>query len=225
MIVAAVLAAGAGLRLGMPKALARIGERSLVEIVTSTCLASLVDETLVIVGAESAEVSRIVEGLRAREPDAALRCLVHERWQDGRTSTIQRAWSACPPTANLLVFPVDHPAVRLVTLDVLLGVFGYAAGEPDVVVPVVIGAGIADGIADGIGDGSGRRRRGHPVLLSHRLRDEVLALAPDRPLHDVVHARNASGVLEVPVDDEGILINVDDAAGLEAAAVLLRSRG
>ena len=44
---------------------------------------------------------------------------------------------ALPAAASVLVFPVDHPAVRLVTLDALLGVYGYAAAAPDVMVPIV----------------------------------------------------------------------------------------
>lgn len=207
MITAAILAAGEGRRLGLPKALAEIGGRSLVEIVAETCLSSLVDETVVVLGARSEEAEARLALVRERHPGAPLRSVVNEAWREGRTGSVQRAWESCPPGSSLLVFPVDHPAVRLVTLDVLLGVFGYAAGEPDITVPVLV--------QDEV------RRRGHPIVLSHRLRAEVLALGPDQPLHDVVRAHADGGLLEVPVDDPGILLDVDESADLERAAALL----
>ena len=204
MIAACILAAGEGSRLGGPKALVEIGGRSLVEIVGETCGLSLIDETVIVAGASADGTCERVERLRVRHPDLALRCVVNASWAAGRTGSLQAAWSSCPPGWNVLVFPVDHPAVRLVTLDALLGVFGYAAGEPDVMVPVV--------------EVDGRRRRGHPIVLSHRLRDEVLALPPDAPLHDVVHAHD---VLEVPVDDPGILLDVDEPGDLARAEAML----
>lgn len=206
VIAAAILAAGEGVRFGGPKALAEICGRSLVEIVSETCAHSLADEVIVVVGASSEAACARVELARARLSGQALRCVVNDRWSEGRMTSVQAAWASCPPGCNLLVFPVDHPAVRLVTLDALFGVFGYASGEPDVMVPVV--------------EVDGRRRRGHPIMLSHRLRDEVLALGPDVPLHDVVHRHE---VLEVPVDDPGILLDVDVPGDLEKAAALLQS--
>jgi molybdenum cofactor cytidylyltransferase len=204
VIAAAILAAGEGARFGGPKALAEIGGRSLLEIVVETCARSLADEVVAVVGASHEAACARVEAARARLSGQALRCVVNDRWREGRTTSVQAAWASCPAGWSLLVVPVDHPAVRLVTLDALFGVFGYAAGEPDVTVPVV--------------EVEGRRRRGHPILLSHRLRDEVLALGPNEPLHDVVHRHV---VLEVPVDDPGILLDIDEPGDLERATELL----
>ncbi len=204
MIGAVILAAGAGERLGLPKALARVGARTLVEIVADTCARSLADEIIVVTGARAADVAEALETVRAAHPAVAIRCVENASWASGRTGSLQAAWRTLPAGASVLVFPVDHPAVRLVTLDAMFGVSGYAAGRADVVVPVITR--------------DGRRHRGHPILLSGRLRDEVLALGPDQPLHDVVHAREP---LEIPVDDPGILLDVDEPADLEQAARLL----
>jgi molybdenum cofactor cytidylyltransferase len=200
VIVAVVLAAGAGERFGGPKALAEIDGRSLAEIAATTCASAPLDEVVVVTGAQHAQVAERVARVRGEVP---VRVVENARWREGRTGSLQAGW---PDGAHALVFPVDMPAVRLVTLDTLLGVHGYAAAEPDVVVPVVE--------RDG-------RRRGHPILMSSRLRAEVMALGPDQPLHEVVHAHVT---LEVPVDDDGILLDVDVPADLVRAAALLRSR-
>ena len=202
-----MLAAGEGRRFGMPKALATLAGTTLVERVAATCALSLADAVVVVAGARSAEVAARVREVAALSPDVPVTTVEHEGWRAGRTGSLQAGWRSLPEGAHVLVFPVDHPCVRLVTLDALLGVFGYAAAAPEIVVPVQ--------------SVDGSRRRGHPILLSASLRDEVMALGPDAPLHDVVHAHV---VLEVPVDDDGILLDVDSVEDLGRAEALLQDR-
>ena len=214
MVDAIILAAGSGTRLGTPKALARVGDRTLVEIVVETCARSMVDEVVVVTGARAEEVERLSAAAGRRHPDVPVRCVRNARWSRGRTGSLQIGWREVPVTAHVLVFPVDHPSVSLVTLDSLLGVFGYAAAQPRVVVPVVS--------CGPDGGPEGARRRGHPILLGASVREEVLAMGEDEPLRDLVHREV---VLEVPVDDLGILLNVDVPADLERAAELLSADG
>lgn len=203
MISALILAAGAGERMGRPKALAELAGVPLLERVVRTCAESTLDEIVVITGAAAGDAERLVESLRSSLPGTALRVVRNERWREGRTGSIQAGWASCAPGAHALVFPVDHACVRVVTLDAMLGVFGYAGADLDVIVPVV--------------ERDGSLRRGHPILLACRLRDELAAMGSDEPLRDLVHRHV---VLEVPVDDEGILLDLDtpeDLARAEAA--------
>jgi CTP:molybdopterin cytidylyltransferase MocA len=210
MAVALVLAAGEGARLGGPKALLEAAGRTFVARVVDTCRRALVREVIVVAGARADEVRRAVEELPAPEDAEAapVRVVLNEDWRAGRTGSVQAGWRAAAATDNVLVFPVDHPAVELVTLDVILGVFGYAAAQPDVVIPVLE-----------VGDA---RRRGHPIVLHQRLRDEVFALGPDSPLNELVRSRPQ--LLEVPVDDEGILLNVNEPEDLARLEELLAGR-
>jgi CTP:molybdopterin cytidylyltransferase MocA len=209
VITAVVLAAGAGSRLGGPKALAELAGRSLLAHVLATCAASLVDEVVVVTGEQAERVAAAAETEALALPELPVRVVRHEGWRSGRTGSLQAGLALSALDHDVLVFPVDHPAVDATTLDLLLGVFGYAARHPDVVVPVH-------------GDDlTGTRRRGHPVLLHARLRPAVAALRPDEPLHDLVHR---SEVLEVPVDDPGILVDVNEPADLTRAALVLAAR-
>lgn len=206
MAVAVILAAGEGRRLGGPKALAEIEGRPLVSWVADLCRRSLVSEVVVVAGAGAAAVQAAVEALppSTEEDTAPVRVVINDAWADGKTGSLQCGWRALAGAPNVLVFPVDHPAIRLVTLDVILGVFGYAAAAPEAILPV-------------LQDDAGRRR-GHPIVLSGKLRDAVLALGPDEPLNAFVRERE---VLEVPVDDPGILLNVNEPADLEEASGLM----
>jgi len=208
VITAVVLAAGAGSRLGRPKALAVVDPpRTALEIVVATCAASLVDEVVVVAGARADEVVSIVSDAASRTTEVEVRCVVNARWEEGRTGSLQAGFAAVAAGSHVLVFPVDHPAVEIVTLDVILGVFGYAGAAPQVVVPVLL--------QDAI------RRRGHPLVLGATLREAVAAMLSDEPLRDLVHRHQ---VLEVPVDDEAILLNVDTPEDLARARLLIASR-
>lgn len=207
MITALVLAAGAGERLGGPKALAEIEGRSFLARVLAPCSESLVDAVVVVGGCRADEVRAACERDAARHAETPVTFVENERWTDGRTGSLQRGWLEVDPAHHVLVFPVDHPLVEVTTLDLLLGVFGYAASLPEVIAPVL--------------QEGGRRRRGHPIVLGAALRDAVLAMGAGEPLHDLVHSRT---VLEVPVDDPGILLDVDTPEDLDAARRLLASR-
>lgn len=206
MTTAIVLAAGAGTRLGVTKGLADVGGRSALREVLQTCHAAALDDVVVVTGADAEAVEQELLGL-GTTADVATRSVRNDAWRAGRTGSVQAGWASAAEASAVLVFPVDHPAVSVVTLDLLLGVYGYAGGQPEVVVPAF--------------GPEGARRRGHPVLLGPALRETVLALPPDEPLHSVVRGRTA---LEVPVDDEGILLNVDSPDDLRRARELLAAR-
>ncbi len=51
-------------------------------------------------------------------------------------------------------------------------------------------------------------RRGHPVAIGSAYRAALLALTGDRGARSVL-AKNAANVVEIPVEDEGIFVDVD----------------
>ena len=59
-------------------------------------------------------------------------------------------------------------------------------------------------------------RRGHPVAIGSAHRDALLALTGDRGAR-LVLVKNAANVVEVPVEDEGIFVDVDTQESYRAA--------
>ena len=88
---------------------------------------------------------------------------------------------------DALVWPVDHPLARAETARMLLGTPG------EWVVPTL--------------DGKG----GHPIVLRGAAIDRVRAAAPDAPLRDALRGCRR---VAVPVEDEGILANLDTPGDL-----------
>jgi molybdenum cofactor cytidylyltransferase len=59
-------------------------------------------------------------------------------------------------------------------------------------------------------------RRGHPVIFSAALYGELLAAPTDKGARAVVWA-HAGDVLEVPTDEEGVVLNINDPEILKRA--------
>jgi molybdenum cofactor cytidylyltransferase len=182
MVPAIVLAAGASSRMGRPKALLPIDGRPAVEVVCATLAAARVDDIVVVVGRHAAEI-------RAGADLRGARIVENPTWERGRTSSVQTGIAAIAPAAEwTLLALVDMPFVRRSTVRALLDAAAKAAAEDEVIVPVAKGA------------------FGHPIVLRRALFPRIAALGGDDPLHLVV--RGARRV-EVPVDDEGVLIDLD----------------
>lgn len=115
------------------------------------------------------------------------------RPEAGRTGSLKRALERVGASAAL-VWPVDHPLVAAGTLRLL------ADAPAAVAVPVHEG------------------RRGHPIRLAGAALVEARSLADDAPLRDVVR-RDPARVLEVPVDDPGVLANLDTPEDLRRAGL------
>ena len=63
-------------------------------------------------------------------------------------------------------------------------------------------------------------RRGHPVAIGSAHRDALLSLTGDQGARPVL-AKNATNVVEVPVEDEGIFVDVDTQESYRAARAAL----
>ncbi len=59
--------------------------------------------------------------------------------------------------------------------------------------------------------------RGHPVGFAKSLRDELLALEGDEGARSVIE-RHKDRVVSIPVDDRGIVVDIDTPDDLDAAA-------
>jgi CTP:molybdopterin cytidylyltransferase MocA len=92
------------------------------------------------------------------------------------------------------VWPADHPAVRPATLASLAA----AASRDRAIIPVFLG------------------RRGHPAIVGAGLVAEIARLPANTGLRQLWRSR-PDAVLELAVDDPGVLENLDDPEAYERA--------
>lgn len=192
-----VLAAGASRRSGAaPKALLTIpgGATVLRHVVEGASSAGL-SPVVVVVGAHAAALQQELAYL----PRARL--CPHPGWEHGRTGSVKRGLEMVGEGhGGTVLWPIDHPFVRLVTLAALQVPLPRDASAPGPawVVPTF------------------RGRRGHPVLMSDLARAEVLTYSDDEPLFRYPRSHPPS-VLEVAVEDAGVLENIDTPEAFSSA--------
>jgi len=144
--------------------------------------------TRVVLGAHAEKIS----GALALDPEIVV---VNPHWDQGQLSSIQAAIRSLPegqtdgPTDGMILFLVDHPLISAALVHRLVAEF-YRSGRP-IVVPTL------------------RGKRGHPVIFGAPLYGELLAAPVDQGARAVVWA-HAAEVLEVPTDEEGVLLNLND---------------
>jgi molybdenum cofactor cytidylyltransferase len=178
LISAIVLAAGKSERMGSPKALLPIAGRTFLENILDAISRTFIGETIVVVGHHQKEIEAAVR---------INRVVLNPDYEKGMITSFQtgiRALSRNTPGAFL--FLVDHPLVEPATIEALI--MNLAPNR--IVLPTFEG------------------RRGHPVLFSSDVLEEILAL-PSTEGANIVVRRDPGRIVEVPVSAPGILVDVD----------------
>lgn len=123
---------------------------------------------------------------------------------NGMGDSIARGVAATSDAAGWLILPGDLP---LVDARSLLRVAEGLASQP-VVVPFW------------------NARQGHPVGFGRECRAALMALGGDAGAAAVVRAQRQAGrVLDMELDDEGIVLDIDTPDDLARAEALLETRG
>ncbi len=193
MLRAIVLAAGESRRMGQAKAGLPVapGGPSFAAAAVAALRAAGLCEVMVVAGAHPDAVSAAVAGLDG------VRVLVHQGWAAGQLSSLRAALEAvdAPDVEGLVVTLVDCPLVRPATVGRLIDV--WRASRPPIVRPA-------------IGD-----RHGHPVIFDRAVFDD-LRTAPLEVGAKAVIARWLDQVVNVAVDDPGVLADIDTPADYDS---------
>lgn len=186
MIGAVVLAAGESRRMGRPKMLLPWGNGTVLGSAVAAVLAAPVAPVVVVLGA-MAQAVRTALAPYAGEP--RLRIVCNARYPEGMLSSVQAGVAELPSDCSgFLLFLGDHPAVSPRVTHALVAA---AAVHPEaILLPTLAG------------------QRGHPVLFPLTLRSEIMHLPAAEGLRAVVW-RHPERVVHVPVDDAGVLIDLD----------------
>ena len=185
-IAGIVLAAGRSARMGRPKALLEIGDRTFLERAIGILERGGCSDVIAVLG--RGEVSG-----RAGELARAHGAKPVENPGGGEQIESLRLGLAAVPadTAAAVVLPVDHPLADARTVAALIG--EYEATAAPIVRPVY------------------RDRPGHPILLARALWPEFADPALEQGARDVIH-RHAGEIHDVPIDDRGVTVDIDTPA-------------
>lgn len=191
MLAAAILSAGESRRMGSPKALIPYRGHTFLEHLLEVTRHPRIGITRIVLGA-GADRIRDTLGL----DDESL--VVNHDWQQGQLSSIQTAVKSLPPggTEGLILCPVDNALVSANLVAQLIQVFDMSGKL--IILPTFQG------------------RRGHPPIFRASLYDEFLAASPEVGARQVVWD-HSQDVLEVPTDEEGVILNLNDPATLKKA--------
>ena len=185
---AVVLAAGAGERMGRPKALLEWRGRSFVRHAVAQAEAAEASPIVVVEGAVVIPAEDLGPAIKVTNPT----------WPQGQMDSLRRGLvelDMLAPGCAALVLTVDRPHVRPETVAALAAAF--RAAPPQVWQPEHGG------------------RRGHPLIWPAMLVPQLLALGPGDSPRDLLGRPEVTGLRRaLAVDDPAVLDNLDRPADL-----------
>jgi molybdenum cofactor cytidylyltransferase len=191
-IFALIPAAGKSVRMGRPKLMLSLGERTVLECVIATLRSAGVEDILVVLGPHVASLSDKAQSVGAEtlvlaEETPDMRATVEHglRWLEENRQP--------RPSDFFLLLPADHPTLDAAVIRSLLQAQAQHS-DTSLFVPTFAG------------------QRGHPTLIGWRHVPGMRALPANQGVNFYLRQHN---VCEVPVTTEEILRDLDTPADYE----------
>lgn len=179
---AIILAAGSSRRMGSQKLLMPYGGATIIETVVDQVLNSQVSEVVVVLGADHDKVKQAL----GERPVKYCHNTDHDK---GMFSSVICGLRSLPEEAGaVLIYLGDQPGIPPSVTNAVIE--GYNEELYGIVIPVH------------------NHRRGHPLLVDLKYRKEIEKLDLEQGLRALRH-HFPQDVLEVEVDEPGILVDID----------------
>ena len=181
-IWAIILAAGESKRMGSPKMLLPFKGFTMIENVIANVSCSKVDNIMVVLGADRDSIVKLIR-------TKAVNYCYNENYKDGMLSSVVCGFRNIPiGHSAVLVFQGDQPLITPKAINSVIEV--YLSSGKGIVIPVY------------------KCKRGHPILIDRKYRDEIQKLNPAEGLRSLA-LKYSDDVLEVNTDVAGILRDFD----------------
>ena len=182
LIAAIVLAAGTSSRMGKSKQTLLLSGKPMLEKVLDVYRQAGVGAIIVVLGAGTAEIRRKVN----LEKETVI---INRLYRKGMSGSLRLGLRAAEEKADAVIVALaDQPFVTPGTIDIMIKT--YARTRAPMVVPVYHGV------------------RGNPVLFDKSVFPEIKRIRGDRGAKSVVE-RHRDSLKEVPVEDRGVLVDID----------------
>ena len=196
MIAAVVLAAGGSSRMGRPKQILDLEGAPMLERVLATFRRSKVGRVVVVLGAHAAEV-------RANVKFADELIVENPRFAEGMSESLRVGLRNVGGADAAFIALGDQPYLKYGTVDIMVS--AYERTKARIVIPTCQGT------------------RGNPVLFDRSVFPQLEGIHGDVGAKAVVR-RNAADVLEVEVDDVGVLVDLDTPSDVASRAGFRKRR-
>lgn len=179
---AVVLAAGESKRMGFPKMLLNFNGRTMLEKVIDNIINSDVNNIIVVTGGYKESISELIASLPVKN-------CYNINYKQGMLSSVQCGFRSLPPDYDAaLVFQGDQPFINPMVINMLID--AHLLSGKGIVIPVF------------------EKKRGHPLLITRKYKDEVEKLNASDGLRSLA-LQFSEDVLELETTQQGILKDFD----------------
>jgi molybdenum cofactor cytidylyltransferase len=181
-VSAILLAAGKSQRMGQNKLLMPFDGGTIIERTLDNLLRSGVREVIVVLGAKGVEINAAIG-------EREVVVVLNPNYARGMSTSLQTGLNMVSKMARFILVALgDQPLITTATYDRL--VEAALASNKGLIVPVYQG------------------QRGNPITLSAGYLPDIRHFTGDVGGRELL-ARNPTDILEVPVDDPGVLANIN----------------
>jgi len=163
-VAAVVLAAGKSERMGRNKLLLKVRGKPLIELVLDALDTSKVDEIILVLGNKPWEIANAVRPQLNR-----IKLVVNESYEEGMTSSFKAGLKQIKHAEAAFLVLGDQLILEPKFLNVMIEAMQRPGGKALIVSPIYKG------------------KKGHPLLFSKNLFNEILNLKESEVIRDVVH--------------------------------------